>query len=122
MSTGQDEECWTLEELDAHIKEKEKWATEMIEKYDPYNPFNNSYANEVRRLKTLREFVETGVPFEYCGDHVVLFDKYLATLNNKRWRVVGKNKWYYYKNAEDLLTRYLLKDTQQKFEDTPNEY
>ena len=122
MSTDQDEKCWTLEELDAHIKEKEEWANEMVKKYDPYDPFNNSYTNEVQRLKTLREFVETGVPFEDYGDHVVLFDKYLATLNNKRWRVVGKNKWYHYKNAEDLLTRYILPDTQQQFKDTPNEH
>jgi hypothetical protein len=109
----------TLDEVDALLTKLEKEAEEYERKYDPYN---NPLFREVARVRTLREFVACGVPFEDNGDHVVLFDKYIATLKNKRWRVIGKGKWYYYKNAEDLLTRYILPSVQQENKDTPNEY
>jgi hypothetical protein len=109
----------TLDEVDKLLAELKQEAIEYERKYDPYN---NPISREVSRVTTLREFVSCGVPFEYNGDHVVLFDKYIATLKNKRWRVIGKNKWYHYKNAEDLLTRYILPSVQQVNEDIPNEY
>ena len=108
-----------LEEINSHIKELEEKEKEYERKYDPYN---NPISREVERATVLKEFIECGVPFENNGDHVVLFGKYIATLRNKRWRVVGKNKWYYYKNAEDLLTRYILPNVQRDYEDMPDEH
>ena len=97
----------TLEEVDQLLVKLQEEEAEYERKYDPYN---NPVSREVERVTTLREFVECGVPFEYYGDHIVLFDKYIITLRKRRWRVDGKNTWYHFKNAEDLLTRYLLKD------------
>jgi hypothetical protein len=34
--------------------------------------------------------------------------KYIVSPHNK-WKVIGKNKWYRYKDIDDLVTRYLKK-------------
>ena len=108
-----------LKEIDSVIRKLKEEEREYERKYDPYN---NPISREVDRAMGLREFIECGVPFEDNWDHVVLFGKYIATLRNKRWRVIGNNKWYHYKNAEDLLTRYILPNEQRNYEDTPDEH
>ena len=38
----------------------------------------------------------------------IVEEKFLVS-PHKKWRRIGKNKWYFYKDIDDLVTRYLKK-------------
>lgn len=72
---------------------------------------------DIQRAQTIKELRATGVPWEYgTSGTVVLFDKFILTLRTNKWRVKGKNKWYRYKNVQDLLDRYILPQVDHKQE------
>ena len=101
--------------LEDMIKIQEKLAKIESHKYatndkmymsDPEN-------RHLYRLKTLKEFLLTDqkIELDYANTSglILINNKYIASLSNNKWRVKGKNKWYWYKTPQQLVDKYILR-------------
>ena len=57
-------------------------------------------------IKTI-EFEKQGVKVEESNQGLIIEDKFLIAIRRNRWKVIGKNTWYWYKDAEDFVKRYV---------------
>lgn len=58
-----------------------------------------------RRLEILDEL---GVSYEpYLRNQVLIDGKFVLGLASVKWRILGKNKWYYSKGVEDFVERFV---------------
>lgn len=63
---------------------------------------------EAERTRAKQQFVSLGVDVEPYADGLVLINgKYVVSLLGKRWRIVGKGKWYWFKTPEQLVADYI---------------
>jgi hypothetical protein len=99
----------TLGKIDELIKLNETHSDEMHEARKHKDVYSDPFDKEVKRLKTLKVLVESGVRFKLddSGGAVVVEDQYVFTLISHKWRVVGKNVWYKSKGVSDFLTRFV---------------
>jgi hypothetical protein len=86
----------------SEIKEQIKKAEVAARNDDSYN---NTALNNLYKLKLSLQFAELEDPnIVISRDYVVIDDKYIATLSGVlKWRVRGKNVWYYYSSHLDLV-------------------
>jgi hypothetical protein len=101
----------TLEELEKEYQE----LTKLREKYratpdyinDP-DAFGTPYDTELCwlscEIKLRRHFDDVEE-----GHHGFIVNKKFVVSPNKKWRQVGKAKWYWYKDIDDLAVNYLKK-------------
>jgi len=65
------------------------------------------------RLKKLKEFLLTDqkIKLDYANTPglILINNKYIASLSSGKWRVKGKNKWYWYKTPQQLVDKYILR-------------
>lgn len=74
--------------------------------------YSNPYDREIERLTTLLELAE--LPYDldlewYGSGMLIINQKYIVAPRSSKWRVKGKNKWYWYKNPTNLVEKYILK-------------
>lgn len=99
-----------IPQLEAKLADEAAKSQACIKANDHKDQYSNPYAREVDRLQTIIEFVKTGVSVERTGGGLITVNgKYIVSLANPRWRVKGKNKWYWYKTPEDFVARYVNK-------------
>lgn len=103
-----------MTELDMIDKEIEKQA-EIVRLAEIRVYHKDQYGkgpwNELNRLKKERDLILTGVKFEHYGHGTVLVEgKFVYALNTGKWRVLGKNKWYYSKGVEQFVNNYVRKE------------
>lgn len=98
---------FTLDEID-RIIEKEKADSDALEQRNYHKlQYSNPHARELSRLRTLREFVVEGANItDYSHGYLEINDRFILALKNRRWRVKGKNKWYWFKDAESFMAKY----------------
>ena len=75
----------------------------------------------LHRLKKLKEFLLTDqkIKLYYANTPglILINNKYIASLSTDykwrvssgKWRVKGKNKWYWYKTPQQLVDKYILR-------------
>lgn len=99
----------TLERIDELIKLNETRSDEIHEEKKHKDVYSDPFDKEIKRLKTLRVLVESGVRFRLddSGGAVVVEDRYVFTLISHKWRVVGKNVWYRSKGASNFLKQFV---------------
>lgn len=69
---------------------------------------------EAQRDRQLRAFKELGVDVQPYSDGLVLIEgRYVVSLLGNRWRVSGKAKWYWYRDAEQLVNTHIRKGAAQ---------
>lgn len=99
-----------LSQLEDKLAEEAEKSRACIKANDHKDQYSNPYAREVDRLQTIIAFVKTGVSVERTGGGLITVNgKYIVSLANPRWRVKGKNTWYWYKTPEDFVERYVNK-------------
>tara|TARA_R110002096_G_scaffold185026_1_gene363665 strand:+ start:207 stop:530 length:324 start_codon:yes stop_codon:yes gene_type:complete len=63
---------------------------------------------DIVRYKALISFAKLGLKLE-GRTHVTIADKFEYILSTGRWRVLGKNKWYWSKSPEQFYKKYVLR-------------
>ena len=58
------------------------------------------------KAELLKHYSENQVYINNLG--FIVQERYIVS-PHKKWRPIGKDKWYFYKNIDDLVTRYLKK-------------
>jgi hypothetical protein len=99
----------TLTKIDELIKLNEARSDEMHEERKHKDVYSDPFDKEVRRLKTLRVLVESGVQFKLdnSGGAAVVEERFVFTLISHKWRNVGKNVWYRSNGASDFIKRFV---------------
>ena len=89
----------------AHIS-AEKDAEEDYMKDYP----NTYYARRALRLEKLIQLINEDVEVkDFTQGLVSVNTDYIFYLMKNKWRVVGKSKWYWYKDIKTLVNNYILK-------------
>ena len=66
---------------------------------------DNNYLNWDNCLQELlKHYSEDDIYLNAQG--YIVNDKYLIS-PHKKWRAIGRDQWYFYKNIDDLVTKYL---------------
>jgi len=99
----------TTEKIDDLIKLNEFHSNEMHETRKHKDVYSDPFEKEIKRLKTLKVLIESGVRFKLddSGGAVIVEDRYVFALISHKWRVVGKNVWYKSKGASDFIKRFV---------------
>ena len=105
------DDCVTVEQVDELIKSAE------IDRDDSHintwwrDHDNHLYDRELSRLHKLKRFLALGVTVrQYSHSGFLVEGKFVVGFQKNRWRVKGQEKWYWYKNEEDLVNRYIRKE------------
>ena len=77
---------------------------------DAINNGNHLAVREAERLELQLRFLEQGVKVERVSNGFVIEDKFHVGYQRPRWRVVGKNTWYWYSTPEQFVKQYVLKE------------
>ena len=97
-----------------NIPELKKYIKVLSEKSDMIETNDwgggDEYDTELQRIPKLIELIETGVNVkDYSEGLVLLNDKYVVSLVTNKWRVLGKNTWYFHKkNILEFVTDYIV--------------
>jgi len=99
-----------IPKLEEAIDEERKKSKACEERNYHKMQYSNPHAKEIKRLRTIIDFVKAGASVERTGGGFITINgKYIISLANPRWRVKGKNTWYWYKTPEDFVARYINK-------------
>tara|TARA_S200002703_G_scaffold50104_1_gene43526 strand:- start:824 stop:1195 length:372 start_codon:yes stop_codon:yes gene_type:complete len=99
----------TLEEKIAYNRDQ---AKSLDERNDHKMMYSNPYEREVERLSTLSVLESLNInikPYSVSGQ-VIINNRFIYVLRTGMWRVKGKTKWYYSKNPEHFVKKYVLKE------------
>jgi len=99
----------TIRNIDELIKLNEIESEKLGELCYHKDIYSDPFVREIKRLKTLRELVESGVQFslDNSGGSVIVEERFVFTLINHKWRNVGKSIWYRSKGASDFIKRFV---------------
>jgi len=96
-----------IQEKLAKIESHEYETNDKMYMSDPEN-------RHLYRLKVLKKFLLTDqkIQLDYANTAglILINNKYIASLSNNKWRVKGKNKWYWYKNPQQLVDKYIIRN------------
>jgi hypothetical protein len=105
--------CKTIKEVDESIKlaeiNRERWVEATWHK-DQASDLT-FYGRELNRLYKLREFLNLKVNIEPHASGFLIEHKFVVAFQKNKWRVKGKNKWYWYKNEKELVDKYIRCNT-----------
>lgn len=98
----------TKEEL-VTLREKNQLLSDLHEEewYDKQY-VNNPYDREIKRIDTkleLLKYADKVTITDYQDGQVLLDGKIVLALRTLRWRIRGKQKWYYAKTVESVINR-----------------
>jgi len=76
--------------------------------------YSNSDARHAEVIKEAMRFVKVDRDFEIDFHHGVgvfmVGDKFIIAPRSRKWRVQGKGTWYRYKNPDQFIKKYLLRE------------
>jgi len=100
------EDMIDIQEKLAKIESHEYATNDKMYMSDPEN-------RHLYRLKVLKKFLLTDqkIQLDYANTAglILINNKYIASLSSGKWRVKGKNKWYWYKTPQQLVDKYILR-------------
>lgn len=100
-----------IPKLKAKIEEEIKRSEACEERNYDKMQYSNPYSKEIHRLVTIIEFLEQGVKVERTGGGLITVNnKFIVSLANPKWRVKGKNKWYWYKDPAQFVSKYINRE------------
>jgi hypothetical protein len=102
--------------LDIPLLEKELQVSRTSAEKDAERDYmkdypNTYYTRKTIRLKKLIQLINEDVKVkDFTQGLVSVNTDYIVSLIRNRWRVVGKSKWYWYKDIKTLVNNYILKE------------
>ena len=100
-----------VDSLKQQLQDEIKRAQKRDRDCDHKDTYSNPYSRECSRLSVMIEFLEQGVNIERIGGGLMqINNKFIISLANPKWRVKGKNKWYWYKNPEHFVRKYINRE------------
>jgi predicted membrane protein len=74
--------------------------------------FGDGHKKDVERQREAIAFVEVDreVALDLSGSIFSVGAKFLVAPRSRKWRVRGKGTWYLYKNPEQFIKKYVLKE------------
>ena len=90
----------TLETIDNLIKIAKENASKAAEGASDYAGHNEH--RHWLRLCLCKELLECGFEVEDHISGLLINKKMIVATNKRKWRMLGKNKWYWYSNATSL--------------------
>ena len=84
------------------IKELEETIIWMEERY-----YDKDINPPTHRLERHIQLLKTGVTVEEVSSGFLVNNKFVIAANKNRWRIKGKAVWYYFKNIDDFIKRYV---------------
>lgn len=99
----------TIKNIDELIKINEIESEKLGELCYHKDIYSDPFVREIKRLETLKVFIESGVQFslDSSGGTIVVEDRFVFTLISHKWRNVGKSVWYRSKGASDFIKRFV---------------
>ena len=95
-----------IEKLEKSLKEVEEEYARWLKKDKDQGC--NGTRKDIVRYKALISFAKLGLTLE-GRTRVDIADKFEYVLATGRWRVLGKNKWYWSKSPEQFYKKYVLR-------------
>ena len=94
--------------LEERIEQEKKQSKDCEERNYDKMQYSNPHDKEIKRLRTIIDFVKAGASVERTsGGLITVNGKYIISLANPKWRVKGKNTWYWYKTPEQFMSKYV---------------
>ena len=101
-----------LDDLQGQLEDERRKAKKHDEDCAHKDMYSNPYAREVDRLKVIIGFVSEGVYVKrIAGGLIEINKKFIVSLANPKWRVKGKNKWYWYTTPKQFVQKYIKKES-----------
>ena len=67
---------------------------------------NNS---PIHRMEKEIELIENGCSVEHTPQGLLVNNKYVVAINKNKWKVLGKNVWYWYSDIPTFVKKYVLR-------------
>ena len=101
-----------IPDLEWLLWEAKKAAKQCDKDNDHKMQYSNSAKREVWRLIKLIELIQLcDIVEDYDNGLALINRKFIVSLSNNKWRVLGKNKWYLHKNdLTHFVDNYINKD------------
>ena len=103
----------TLDEIEkrlAHYQVRHAEYVKREEERDSDWPKPSPYLSLMRQLNTAKEFIELGQTVTKGQHELIVNGKFIIAKKQKKWRVKGKNTWYYYKDVPTFVKKYILRE------------
>lgn len=66
---------------------------------------------EMMRQKSIMDFKALGVEVQPYSDGLILIEgKYVVSLLGRRWRILNRGKWYWYRTPEQLVNQHIKRE------------
>jgi len=101
-----------IPDLEWLLWEAKKAAKRCDKDNDHKSQYSNRHKREVWRLIKLIELIQLcDIVEDYDNGLALINRKFIVSLANNKWRVIGKNKWYMHKNdLTHFVDNYINKD------------
>jgi hypothetical protein len=99
-----------LEELKEDLKRAEKRHADAVDRWNKKdNMARMPKPVEVDMIEAMICFEKYSIDYEVVSNGMFLLNrKYYYASSTGRWRVNGRHKWYWSKNVEDFVNKYVL--------------
>lgn len=90
------------------VRADEEQRRNNIANWDKMQHGGNNCHKYYRLLKTAFDIQDrVNVEF-YEGFMLIINNKFIISPKSKKWRINGKGKWYWYKDIDNFIERYVL--------------
>lgn len=101
-----------IDDLKEQLAEEQRKAKNHDEACAHKDRYSNPYAREAERLQVIIGFISEGVYVKRtAGGLIEINKKFIVSLANPKWRVKGKNKWYWYSTPKQFVSKYIRRET-----------
>ena len=78
--------------------------------------------NPRRRMELEIELLEQGCRVDQDQHGLLVNHKFIVAITKNKWRVKGKNVWYYYKDVPTLVKKYIRREHDREYVATRGGY
>lgn len=82
---------------------KEEISKKIVRDYD--KSYTNN--NPIDRMRKEIELIESGCSVENTHEGLLVNNKYVVAVRKNRWKVAGKNVWYWYSDIPTFVKKYV---------------
>ena len=101
-----------IPDLEWLLIQAEKAAKQCDKDNDHKLQYSNRHKREAQRIRKLIELIQLcGVVEDYDYGLALVNRKFIVSLGDNKWRILGKNKWYRHKNdLKHFVDNYVYKE------------
>ena len=101
-----------IPDLEWLLIQAEKAAKECDKRNEHKMQYSNRHRREAQRIRKLIQLIQLcGVVEDYDNGLALVNRKFIVSLADNNWRILGKNKWYRHKNdLKHFVDNYVYKE------------